>query len=190
MWHVYREVTPFVIFTMLAEVAAGAFLLNIRGFFELLPGLLFLLPGLMELRGNVSTSLAQRLGSAIHIGLVSWKKGYNDILEQNVEASIILSLIVSVVLGVGVYLWSLLVGLPIVSFITLLLLAFLTAVLSAVTQAFIAVFVAVYAAHKGLDPDNVTAPILSVMGDVLTIIFFILVIKLVLYLSSIIPAIG
>ncbi len=186
----YREVTPFVILTTLAEVAAGALLLDIRGFFEFLPGLLFLLPGLMELRGNVATSLAQRLGSAIHIGLVSWEKGYNEILKQNVGASITLSLMVSGVLSVGVYLWSLLVGLPIVSFIALLLLAFMTAALSSVTQAFMAVFVAVYAAHKGLDPDNVTAPILSVIGDVLTIIFFILVIKLVLYLSSIIPAIG
>jgi len=190
MWQVYREVSPFVLLTMLAEVAAGAFLLNIRGFFELLPGLLFLLPGLMELRGNVSTSLAQRLGSAIHIGLVSWEKGYNEILKNNVGASISLSLVLSGVLSVGVYLWSLLVGIPVVSFLTLLLLAFLTAILSSITQGFLAIFVAVYAAHKGLDPDNVTAPILSVIGDILTIIFFIAAIKLVLYLTTIASVAG
>ncbi|MEM3737360.1 MAG: magnesium transporter [Candidatus Bathyarchaeia archaeon] len=190
MVHTYMEVTPFILLTTLAEIAAGAFLLDIRGFFELLPGLLFLLPGLMELRGNVATSLAQRLGSAIHIGLVSWDKGYNNILRSNVESSIALSLVVSGVLSVGVYLWSLVVGVLVVNLLTLILLAFLTAALSAVTQAFLAAFVAVYAAYRGLDPDNVTAPVLSVIGDILTIVFLILAVKLVLYLSPIIQLVG
>ncbi len=140
----------------------------------------------MELRGNISSSLAQRLGSAIHIGLVSWEKGYNKIIRENVSASIILSLLVSSVLSIAAWLWSLLVGIPVTSIAILLLIALLTAGVSGVIQAFIAVFVAVYAAHRGLDPDNVTIPVLATLGDVLTIFFLFMFVELIVTLRGLI----
>ena len=68
----------------------------------------------------------------------------------------------------------------------LLLIALLTAGVSGVIQAFIAVFVAVYAAYKGLDPDNVTIPVLATLGDVLTIFFLFLFVEQVVVLRGLI----
>lgn len=166
---------PFIAVTTVAEIGAGAVLLRMQDLFLLIPGLLFLLPGLMTLRGNIASSMAQRLGSAIHIGIVSWEKGYNQIIRENVNASVSLSLIVSAILSLGIFAWSFAVNAPISSLVTLVIVALSTAGLSGVIQSFIAVFVAVYAAYRGLDPDNVTIPILAMIGDLLTVGFILAV---------------
>ena len=183
---IYLEATPFILVTTLAEIGAGSILLGNQDIVIMIPGLLFILPGLMTLRGSIASSLAQRLGSAIHIGLVSWQKGYNQIIRENVNASIVLSLIVSAVLSVLSWLWSTLIGLPVTSLFVLLLIAILTAGVSGVIQAFIAVLVAVYAAYKGLDPDNVTIPVLAALGDALTIFFLFLFVGLVVAVRGLI----
>ena len=166
---------PFIGFTTLAEIGAGAMLLQMQDFFLLIPGLLFLLPGLMTLRGNIAASMAQRLGSAIHIGIVSWEKGYNQIIRENVNASVALSLIFSVILSLGIFGWSIVVNAPISSLVILIIVALMTAGFSGVIQSFVAVFVAVYAAYRGLDPDNVTIPVLAMIGDLLTVAFVLIV---------------
>ncbi|MFQ5761751.1 MAG: magnesium transporter [Candidatus Bathyarchaeia archaeon] len=188
MSRVYREATPFVLLTALIELGAGSMLLGLEETFLLLPGLLFMMPGLMQLRGNIASSLAARLGSAIHIGLVSWEKGYNRILKENVYASIHLSLIMSAVLGAAAYAWTVALGLPVSSLWVLVLIAVLAATLSGVVQAHIAVFVAVYTAYRGLDPDNVTIPLLTALGDILTVLFVILIVNIPLFLVQLAPS--
>lgn len=185
-----RESIPFVMITGIAEIAVGSILLSMDKLLPMLPGLLFLLPGLMGMRGNISSSLAQRLTSAIHIGLVSWEKGYNKVISENVKASISLSVIVSAIQGVGVFVWAFIAGIPMVAFWIIIFIAVLTASLSGVVQALVAVFTAVYSAYRGLDPDNVTIPLLATVGDVITILFVLLTVNLVLMIPGFVVTAG
>jgi cation transporter-like permease len=50
------------------SLVAGAVLGSITGTFEQLPGLLFLVPSAIGLRGNVFSALGSRLSTAIHSG--------------------------------------------------------------------------------------------------------------------------
>lgn len=184
---IYREVTPFVILTALAEIGAGALLTGLTDFYAILPGLILLLPGLMEARGNISASLGQRLGSAIHLGVIGWKLGFNDELKENVKSSLFLGLIVALVLACLAFFVSSLLGLSGLSIFGFILIALLTAFLSGVTQITITVLVALYSAYRGLDPDNITIPILATLGDVLTVFYLLIVVRLVIFAGTFLP---
>ena len=175
IWRVYREAMPVLLFTVLAELFAGSLLLSLDVTFASLIGLFILIPGLMQLRGNISTSLAQRLGSGTHLGTISWKQGLNKPLRANIKAAFYLVIIMSVALGVGAWLVSfffqittprsgLILQLP-----HFLIIAIGTALLASMFQVTITVTVALLAHARGLDPDNITIPIVAAIGDIITI---------------------
>jgi mgtE-like transporter len=175
IWRVYREAMPVLLFTVLAELFAGSLLLNLDVNFASLIGLFILIPGLMQLRGNISTSLAQRLGSGTHLGTISWKQGLNKPLRANIKAAFYLVIIISVALGVGAWLVSLIFQLTtpqsglILQLPHFLIIALGTALLASIFQVTITVTVALLAHARGLDPDNVTIPIVAAIGDIITI---------------------
>jgi mgtE-like transporter len=175
IWRVYREAMPVLLFTVLAELFAGSLLLSLDVNFASLIGLFILIPGLMQLRGNISTSLAQRLGSGTHLGTISWKQGLNKPLRANIKAAFYLVIIMSVALGVGAYLVSLFLQITaprtglILQLPHFLIIALGTALLASLFQVTITVTVALLAHARGLDPDNVTIPIVAAIGDIITI---------------------
>ena len=180
VWQIYREAMPVLLLTALAELMAGGLLQNIEVFYAILPGLIVLVPGLMQLRGNISTSLAQRLGSATHLGLISWGQGFNKPLRSNVKASLVLVTVMSLLLGVGAWGATLLValttflsyGVVLVSPMTLprfITVSMVTALLASLVQVATTVLVALIAHARGLDPDNITIPVVATVGDILTV---------------------
>ncbi len=186
IWRVYREAMPVLLFTVLAELFAGALLLSLDIAFSSLIGLFVLIPGLMQLRGNISTSLAQRLGSGTHLGTISWEQGLNSPLRANIRAAFYLAVIMSFCLAIGAWFLSMVIQtLAPTSGVLLLLphfliIALVTAILAGVVQVTITVTVALIAHARGLDPDNITIPIVAAIGDVITIGCLILAISLAL----------
>lgn len=181
VWQIYREAMPVLLITALAELMAGGLLQNIEVFYAILPGLVVLVPGLMQLRGNISTSLAQRLGSATHLGLISWGQGFNKPLRSNIKASLILVIIMSFLLGLGAWGATQLVafttllssGVILVSPMTLprfVTVSMVTALLASLVQVTTTVLVALVAHARGLNPDNVTIPVVATVGDILTVV--------------------
>ncbi len=175
IWRVYREAMPVLLFTVLAELFAGTLLLSLDVAFASLIGLFILIPGLMQLRGNISTSLAQRLGSGTHLGTISWKQGLNKPLRANIKAAFYLVLVMSVALGVGAWLVSLIIQFSaprsglVLHLHHFLIIALMTALLASLFQVTITVTVALLAHARGLDPDNITIPIVAAIGDIITI---------------------
>jgi mgtE-like transporter len=193
VWRIYREAMPVLLLTALAELMAGGLLQNIEVFYAILPGLVVLVPGLMQLRGNISTSLAQRLGSATHLGLISWKQGFNQPLRSNVKASLILVTVMSFLLGFGAWGATQLVafttflssGVVLTSPMTLprfVTVSMVTALLASLVQVTTTVLVALIAHARGLDPDNITIPVVATVGDVLTVACLLAAINLALML--------
>jgi mgtE-like transporter len=181
VWRVYREAMPILLFTVLAELFAGYLLIQLEhGGLANLFGLFVLIPGLMQLRGNISTSLAQRLGSATHLGTISWKQGLNEPLRANIKTAFYLVIIMSFSLGIGAWivtqitLYSLIsqgipILFPVLALSQFLTIAMVTALLASLVQVTITVTVALLAHAKGLDPDNVVIPIVAAIGDIITI---------------------
>ncbi len=186
IWRVYREAMPVLLFTVLAELFAGTLLLSLDVAYASLIGLFILIPGLMQLRGNISTSLAQRLGSGTHLGTVSWEQGLNKPLRANIKAAFYLVIIMSFCLAIGAWLVSQLIQILaprsgyLLNLHHFLIIALITALLASTVQVTITVTVALIAHARGLDPDNITIPIVAAIGDIITIACLLLAITLTL----------
>ena len=82
------------------SLAAGAVLGSITGTFERLPGLLVLVPAAIGLRGNVFSSLGNRLSTSIHVGTFRLSLRPQTVMGQNMAASLVLTLSLSLALAV------------------------------------------------------------------------------------------
>jgi mgtE-like transporter len=152
------------------SIIAGVFLGALTGTFERLPGLLVLVPAAIGLRGNVFSALGSRLSTAVHVGEFTLTRRRGTVLVENVIGALILTSGLSLALAGGA--WLLARGLldttpiPLVDLATISIAGGLLA--SAVVLA-VTIGLAVLAARRGWDLDNLVAPVVSTMGDVLTL---------------------
>ncbi|MEM4188470.1 MAG: magnesium transporter [Candidatus Hadarchaeum sp.] len=141
-----------------------------------LPGLILIIPPLLDLRGNVNGALASRLGTALHTGILEPKFSMTEELKINVASSLILSLIASATIGVIASLISLLFGISAFNFITLILVAVAAGFISGVILAVLTVAVSIFSYIRGWDPDNITAPLMATIGDLITMVSIFIVV--------------
>ncbi|MBC7219204.1 MAG: magnesium transporter [Hadesarchaea archaeon] len=144
-----------------------------------LPGLILIIPPLLDLRGNVNGALASRLGTALHTGILEPKFSMSDELKINVASSLILSLIASATIGVIASLISLLFGISAINFITLIIVAVAAGFISGVILAVLTVAVSIFSYIRGWDPDNITAPLMATLGDLITMVSIFIVVLVV-----------
>ena len=152
------------------SLVAGAVLGSITDTFERLPGLLVLVPAAIGLRGNVFSALGNRLSTAIHLGNFRLSMRRQTLMGQNVAASLVLTLALSLVLAVVAK--TVAVALGVMNTISVLDLALISIVGGALASAIVLVATVALAAGSvryGWDLDNLTAPLVSTLGDVLTL---------------------
>jgi mgtE-like transporter len=138
-------------------------------FFDILPGLIVLIPAIMGLKGNIDVTLGSRLGSAAHMGLIAPDNIWNEETKQNVAASLGIGIIMAVVAGVLAYITCAALGLPKLEIYELILIALIAGTMAGVILAFLTVGIIILAFKRGLDPDNITAPSLATVGDIITL---------------------
>ncbi len=149
---------------------AGAFLGSITSTLADMPGLLVLVPAAIGLRGNIFGAFGNRLSTSIHTGTFRLSPRLDTVLGQNVLAATILTFGMSLVLAVIVK--AIAVGLGVSDSIGLLDLATISivgGVLASVVVLGATISVAAGSVRYGWDLDNLAAPIVSVVGDVLTL---------------------
>ncbi len=153
-----------------AMISGGVFLASATDTLEDLPGLLLLVPAAIALRGNVFGALGSRLGTAITMGTFTLSRRLDTVVGQNIVGAVGLSLGLSVAaallakvvavifsisptMGTDDFIVVSVVGGMLASFIVL----GITLVLSAGSVRF------------GWNLDNVTAPLVTGVGDVVTL---------------------
>jgi len=152
------------------SLAAGAFLGSITGTFERYPGLLVLVPAAIGLRGNIFGSFGNRISTTIHSGTFRLSTRRDTVLGQNVLAASILTLGMSVVLAITAKLIAVGLGLTdTIPFLELAVVSIVGGALGSVVVMAATLGLAAGAVRYGWDLDNVTAPLVSTLGDVLTL---------------------
>ena len=152
------------------SLAAGAFLGAITGTLDRYPGLLVLVPAAIGLRGNIFGSVGNRISTSIHAGTFRWSLRREAVLGQNVLASMLLTMGIS--LALAVIAKEIAVGLGVEGSIDLLSLAIVSIVgglLGSIVVLAASLGLTAGAVRYGWDLDNVTAPLVSTLGDVLTL---------------------
>jgi mgtE-like transporter len=162
-----KQSLPLLIFCGLGGIVAGSTLGIMSDVLSSIPGLIIVIPAIIALRGNISTALGSRLGSAYHLGIIDSENLWNDELKQNIIGTLVLSLIVSVIIGILAYFTSLLVGVQ-PDPVKLIVIVLLAGIISAFILTLLTIGIIFVVFKRGYDPDNVTGPALATFGDIVT----------------------
>ncbi|MBW3579531.1 MAG: magnesium transporter [Actinobacteria bacterium] len=151
----------------LTSLAAGATLGAITGTLERLPGLLVLVPASIGMRGNIFGALGSRLSTSIHTGTFGLSRRVDTVVGQNVVASGVLTLVTAVALAVLAKIVAVALGLPgTISVLDLVVISILGALLSSGVVLAFSLALASGSVRYGWDLDNVNAPLVASVGDV------------------------
>ena len=181
-WRIVEETLPVIVIFSLLELFTGGFLTSIAGEAVMAPGLLILVPGILGLRGNISSALGARLCSGLHLGYISTKR-FSKGLKKNMEISITLSLLMSFMLAVFAWLVCSFTSTACMGLLNFIMISVLTGIMSGVVLSMITAGIAIFSCRHGLDPDNTTLPSSASIGDIITIICLLVSVKLVLGLG-------
>jgi len=153
----------------IGDLLAGITLGSMTGTLQLLPGLMILIPPAIGMRGNVFGALGSRLGTAMHIGTfeVSFRRG--STLRSNVESSLLLTLTMSVLMGILAKIVASAVGIETVSFETFIFISVLGGTLAGLMLIVVNILVAYLGFRRGWDIDNISAPLITAAGDIITL---------------------
>ena len=157
-------------FSSLTAVVAGGFLAAMTGTLERYPGLLVLVPAAIGMRGNIFGALGSRLATSIHAGTFRMSRRSEALVTQNVLAAGVLSLVTAVMLALLAKVLSPIFGLDsVIAVSDLIVLSVVGSLLSFLILIVVTLGLAARSAHRGWDLDDVNAPLVSAVGDVVTL---------------------
>lgn len=132
-------------------------------------GLFVLIPVSIGMRGNIFGALAARLGTSIHSGLFDVSRERSGLLYQNVYAATLLTIGTSVTMGILARGIAGLLGLQTVSTWDFIVIALAGGLLSSVIVLAVTVYLSVTSFRRDWDLDSVGAPLITAIGDVITL---------------------
>ncbi|MCD4816714.1 MAG: magnesium transporter [Methanosarcinales archaeon] len=153
----------------LMSLVAGMVLGKMTGILESLPGLILLITPAIGMRGNIFGAMGSRLGTALHTGMFSTSLKPYSILSQNIYASMINTVLISFALGLMAWGVALLLKIESIGMVEFVLISMIGGIISSFFVLIITVGVAVTGYNRGWDIDNMSAPIITAAGDMVTL---------------------
>lgn len=173
------------------SLVAGAVLTSITATLTHVPGLLVLVPAAIGLRGNVYSGMGSRVSTSLHAGTLRLTLRRDSVLGQNVLASLVLTVALSVVAAVVAAAVSVAFGIPgRVSVLDLVAVSVVGGVLGSVIVLLATLALAWGSVARSWDLDALVAPVVSTLGDVVTLPALWLAATLVIHLDAVAAAVG
>ena len=146
---------------------AGIMLARVTGVLERVPGILILLPAFLELRGNIGGTLAARLGTALHLGIMKGKKS-RKILKSNVIATFFLTIIISIPMGIFSWLVSPIINIE-VNLLEIIIISLIASIIANAITIALTIIITFWLFKKNYDPDDIMGPVVSTIGDIVSV---------------------
>lgn len=167
---ILRESLPLLLAMAVLEVVAGSFLGQMEASLDRLPGLLALVPAVLALRGNISTSMGSRLGTLSRFGVIRQDRWVSAPVWHNLAASIVLGVLLSIAAATLAHVVTLRFGFESAGVLALATIAVTAGLASGLVMGAVAVVTMRVAFRRGLDLDNVAGPVLMTFSDVVTLL--------------------
>lgn len=156
--------------SIVATLLAGLTLASAEERLSELPGLLLLVPAAIAQRGNVFGAMGSRLGTSIHTGTFRISTRPDTLFGQNVLAAIGLSWVAATWLAIVAKLLAVAFGVSdSMSILDFLAVSVVGGMLASLVVLGITVALAAGSTRFGWDLDNVTAPLVTAVGDLVTL---------------------
>ncbi|MDQ4143913.1 MAG: magnesium transporter [Actinomycetota bacterium] len=153
----------------LTSLVAGLVLAGMAHRIDAVPGLFILIPVSIGMRGNIFGALSARLGTSIHSGLLEVSRNKSGLLYQNVLSATLLTIATSVAMAALARAIASLLDLETVSLWDLISVALLGGLLSSIVVLAVTVVLSITSYRRGWDLDSVGAPLITAIGDVVTL---------------------
>ncbi len=158
-----------LIIAAIADLFAGIFLKEMEEFLMIVPGMLILIYTAIGMRGNIYGAMGSRMGTSMHMGTFSMNLKKGSVLRKNIEATLALTMIMSVTMGfAGWVIVELLFG----GGIGVLEFTFISAaggLLAGIVVMGFNIMIAFEGFKHNWDVDNITAPLIAAVGDIVTV---------------------
>ena len=165
-----RQSLVALVFNSLSSLVAGVVLGSIVYRFEELPGLLLMVPAAIGLRGNIFSTFGNRISTAVHTGTFTPTLRRETVFAQNVLATMSLTVVMSLVLALVARVVAIAFGIEdALGVLDLVLISMVAGVLASLVVLGASVLLAILAVRRDWDLDNLVAPSVSTLGDVVTI---------------------
>ncbi|OPX57677.1 MAG: Divalent cation transporter [Methanobacterium sp. PtaB.Bin024] len=168
----------------IGDLIAGIFLSGMTNTLQMLPGLLVLIPGAIGMRGNIFGALGSRLGSNLHIGILTPELKKSPVLNQNIISAIILTVIMSIFLAFAAKGFCILLGFESISIMDFTVISVLGGIFSGALLLPATILISIKSYENGWDPDNVTTPLIAASGDLFTIPSILLAVYILLWIRN------
>ena len=157
-----------LVLSTLASFVAGLTLGAITGTLEEFPGLFILIPASVGMRGVISGTTGARLGTSIAAGVfeVSWKSG---VLRQNAFLGLVLTLSSSLYVAALARLSAVAFGEPSISLLDLVTISVVGGTIGSALVLVATIGLAVVSFRRGYDLDAVGTPVITAVGDMVTL---------------------
>ena len=153
----------------LTSLIAGLTLAGMSTQIHAVDGLFVLIPVSIGMRGNIFGALAARLGTSIHSGLFEVTRDRDGLLYQNVYAATLLTIGTSVAMGLLARSIAALLNVDTVSVWDLIVVALVGGLLSSAVVLVTTMYISVTSYRRNWDLDSVGAPLITAIGDVVTL---------------------
>ncbi len=177
---ILRESLPLLLLMAVIEILAGSFLGTMEAHLEALPGLLALVPAVLAMRGNISTSMGSRLGTMTRFGLIPRDRWVVPAVTHSIVASLVLGVILAFAAAAIAHGLSLALGAQSAGLVPLAVIAISAGLVSGVVMGVVAIITMRVAFRRGLDLDNVAGPVLMTLSDLTTLLCLAAAARLVL----------
>ncbi len=166
--HDFKEIVSAKIIAITIVSVAGIILSIMTDRLDLVPGLLILLPGFLEMHGNILGSLSARIGTRLHTKEMKPTFRKNKLLKYNIFSSALLMFLVSTFLGLIAYL-ALLIFFK-TSSAEIILISIIAALISTIITIPLTVKMSFWLFKHKHDPDDLMGPYVSSLGDIISIL--------------------
>ncbi len=159
-------------FSAVTSVVAGLTLASRQDQFTSLPGLLLFVPAAIALRGNVFGPFGSRLSTALQTGTFAWSIKPDSVLGQNVIAALVNSLAAGLALAAVAEVFALTVrsdGATPLGVSDFVVVSVAGGLLASIVVLLTSLGLAVMSVRFDWDLDNVTAPLVTAAGDLITL---------------------
>lgn len=175
----YRDSLVAMSLASVASIVSGITLASITGTLQELPGLLLLVPAALAVKGNVFGALGSRLGTSIHAGTFRPTIRLDSIVGQNTVAALALSLTTSVLLGILAKAVAIIFSVsPTMSLADFMVISTIGGLLASVVVLAITLLLASGSVRYGWDLDNVVAPLVNAVGDLVSLPALVIAVQL------------
>ncbi|MDI6639322.1 MAG: magnesium transporter [Methanocellales archaeon] len=177
---IVKQSLPLLLICIMLGLFAGVVLGSMESSLKALPGLLVLVPAILDTRGNIFGAFGSRLGSALHQGLIQPELKRDENLVHSITAALGEGVIISILLAVTAHYVILALGRESIGIIPLTAISLIAGVGSGLVLTALIIVLAFAGYRRGIDPDNITGPIATTAGDVLAMLALFMAAEIVL----------